>query len=84
MTQANISQLKNGLSAYVARARAGEAVLILDRHTPVARLVPVEAGPALVVREPKFRASAARGKKRIHLKKAVDVLAMLRDDRDHR
>jgi prevent-host-death family protein len=38
---ATISEAKNRLSALVDRVRAGETVVILDRSTPVARLVPV-------------------------------------------
>lgn len=40
MKVTSISQAKNGLSALIDRVRAGETVLILDRGTPVARLVP--------------------------------------------
>lgn len=38
MEKATVSQLKNHLSAYLKKVRAGESVLILDRHQPVARL----------------------------------------------
>lgn len=38
MEKATISQLKNHLSAYLKKVRAGETVLILDRDRPVARL----------------------------------------------
>ena len=41
MKKATISELKNGLSAYLRRVRAGEKVLILDRDRVVARLEPV-------------------------------------------
>ena len=42
MIRANISELRNGLSAYLRRVRRGESVLILDRDVPIARLTPVE------------------------------------------
>jgi prevent-host-death family protein len=38
---AQVSELKAGLSAYLARVKAGEEVVVTDRGTPVARLVPV-------------------------------------------
>ncbi len=38
MEKATISQIKNHLSAYLQKVRAGESVLILDRDQPVARL----------------------------------------------
>ena len=41
MIRATISEVKNGLSAYLRRVRSGESVLVLDRRTPVARIVPV-------------------------------------------
>ena len=38
MEKATISDLKNQLSAYLAKVRAGASVLILDRDQPVARI----------------------------------------------
>lgn len=42
MRTAKISELKAKLSAHIEYVKRGEEVLILDRNTPVARLVPVE------------------------------------------
>ncbi|MGI8631949.1 MAG: type II toxin-antitoxin system Phd/YefM family antitoxin [Solirubrobacterales bacterium] len=42
MTVAAISQVKARLSEYLAKVRAGEEVLITDRGTPVARILPVD------------------------------------------
>ena len=44
MRTAKISELKAKLSAHIRYVKNGEEVLILDRNTPVARLVP--PGPA--------------------------------------
>jgi prevent-host-death family protein len=41
MKRATISQAKNKLSELLRAVRRGETVLILDRNTPVAKLVPV-------------------------------------------
>ena len=38
MEKATISQIKNHLSAYLKKVRAGQSILILDRDQPVARL----------------------------------------------
>ena len=38
MEKATISELKNRLSAYLRKVRAGETVLVLDRNRPIARL----------------------------------------------
>jgi antitoxin (DNA-binding transcriptional repressor) of toxin-antitoxin stability system len=40
MRTAKISELKAKLSAHIAMVKNGEEVLIFDRNTPVARLVP--------------------------------------------
>jgi prevent-host-death family protein len=40
MRRATITEAKNGLSALIDRARAGESVVILDRGKPVAVLSP--------------------------------------------
>ena len=45
MERATISELRNGLSAYLRRVRRGESVLVMDRKVPVARLIPVDATP---------------------------------------
>ena len=56
MKRATISEAKNSLSALVDRVRAGESVLLVDRVTPVARLVPVVSrGPDGVGEEARLR-----------------------------
>jgi antitoxin (DNA-binding transcriptional repressor) of toxin-antitoxin stability system len=42
MEKATISELKNQLSAYLKKVRAGDTVLIYDRDQPIARLERVE------------------------------------------
>ena len=41
METATITQVKNGLSAYIDKVKAGEAILVTDRGVPVAVLEPV-------------------------------------------
>lgn len=41
MREANIGQLKNNLSRYLALVRRGERIRILDRRVPVAQIVPI-------------------------------------------
>jgi prevent-host-death family protein len=43
MKAANLSDVKNDLSRFVARARRGERIRILVRGVPVAELGPVDA-----------------------------------------
>jgi prevent-host-death family protein len=44
--KATISELKNRLSAYLDRVRAGETVLIYDRDRLIARLESIDAAAA--------------------------------------
>lgn len=42
-SQVGVRELKNQLSSYLARVRAGEEVVVTDHGRPVARLVPIDA-----------------------------------------
>ena len=44
MIRATISEVKDGMSAYLRRVKSGESVLVMERRTPVARIVPVGLG----------------------------------------
>lgn len=51
-----VAELKARLSHYLHAVRAGRSLTVYDRDTPVARLVPVTAGPAdLPSRKPSRR-----------------------------
>jgi prevent-host-death family protein len=43
MNKATISNLKNNLSAYLRKVRAGHPVVIYDRNVPIARLERIES-----------------------------------------
>jgi antitoxin (DNA-binding transcriptional repressor) of toxin-antitoxin stability system len=43
MEKATVSKLKNNLSAYLRKVRAGHAVVIYDRDSPIARLERIES-----------------------------------------
>ena len=79
-----VSELKAKLSAYLAQVRRGETVTVCDRRTPIAKLVPVDDDPGgIEVREP-IDARGLPAAPRIPLRKRMDVLSLLRDERDHR
>ena len=40
-----IAPLRARFSEYLRRVRRGEEIIVMDRDRPVARLVPIEAGP---------------------------------------
>ena len=85
MKSAKISELKARLSEYLACVRRGETVVVCDRNTPIARLVPYDdrsaelriEGPTLPRRELK----KIRG---VRPRVAVDVVGLLRESRDQR
>jgi prevent-host-death family protein len=47
MRTVNIGTLKNQLSAYLKYVRNGEEVVVRDRNTPVARILPFQPEPGL-------------------------------------
>ncbi len=44
LIRATISDLEDSSSAYLRRVKAGEPILVLERRTPVARIVPLGRG----------------------------------------
>ena len=40
METVNIAELKNSLSAYLQKVRAGEEIIIRDRNLPIAKIIP--------------------------------------------
>lgn len=53
-SQVQISELKAKLSAYLHGVRKGGELIVMDRKTPVARIVPFdESAPTLTIRMPK-------------------------------
>lgn len=85
MKRAQIADLKAHLSQYLAQVRRGDTVVVCDRHTPIARLVPyTEAEDALVVREPTVSTADLKSVAGVKLKRAIDLVRILRDSRDQR
>jgi prevent-host-death family protein len=87
MKKAKVSELKAKLSAYLADVRSGDTIVVCDRRTPIAQLVPYEtdadAGGLMIqeasrpVRE-LFEGSAVR------LRKKADLDKILREARGER
>jgi prevent-host-death family protein len=54
MSSVRIAELKSRLSEHLRTVRRGRSITVLDRDTPVARIVPYESdGASLCVRLPK-------------------------------
>lgn len=85
MTRAKVSELKARLSAYLAEVRQGGMVVVYDRATPIARLVPFkEEGDDLVVIEESSPPADLKRLRGVPPKKPVNVdklLSELRQDR---
>ncbi|KAB1914698.1 type II toxin-antitoxin system Phd/YefM family antitoxin [Micromonospora sp. AMSO31t] len=88
MEQIPVRELNQHTSRVLARVRAGETVEVTDRGQPIARLVPVLAGDALLgrlVAEGRATAPTAAGPipmPPVLGDPAVDVAAVLADARD--
>lgn len=52
MKAVRVADLKARLSEYLRLVRRGEEVTVLDRETPVARIVPYKSELLVVVRQP--------------------------------
>ncbi len=77
MVAVNLAEAKARLSAWVARAEAGETVSITRRGKPVARLVAAEA-PREPIDIGKLR--ALTDKMRMQTESAGEFMRALRDD----
>ena len=85
MKQATISELKAKLSAYLSEVRKGETVVVCDRKTPVARLIPyTQDTEELGIEEPVITDREHTWPKPVQLRKKVDVVRLLREGRDQR
>jgi prevent-host-death family protein len=85
MKQTNVSGLKARLSEYLAAVRNGETVLVHDRRTPIARLVPVsENAGELSITEPSRPLAGTAKVKLPRLRRRTDVIRLLRESRDQR
>jgi prevent-host-death family protein len=85
MKKTGIAELKAHLSEYLRAVRRGEEVIVLDRDTPVAKLVPSDRKGRLVVRRP-VPGAPVPGKLKFPppLDLARDPLDLLMEDRSRR
>jgi antitoxin (DNA-binding transcriptional repressor) of toxin-antitoxin stability system len=84
MKQVKIAEFKSKLSSHLREVKRGKEIVILDRDHPVAKVIPfTDMGEGLVIRE----ATDKRGFKNLNfkgIKARVDVVKLLREDRDRR
>ena len=82
MSDVRIADLKAHLSEHLRRVRKGRTLTVLDRDTPIARIVPYEAEPALEIRKATRKPSELRLPP--PLPRAVESLSVLLEDRRKR
>ena len=82
MKKAKISELKAGLCSYLAQVKAGNTLIVCERATPIARLVPFEEGrDSLLVREASRPIRDLNKIRPVHLRNRVDAMRVLSESR---
>jgi prevent-host-death family protein len=85
MKSTDVSELKAKLSMFLAEVRRGGTVVVYDRSTPIARLVPFKEDPEdLVLIEPSSPAADVKRIKPVRLRKPIDLDKILREMRGDR
>lgn len=78
-----VAELKAKLSEHLRSVRNGARITVLDRETPIAELVPVER-VGLVLTPPSDPRPIGEIALPPPLGRYIDVVALLREDRDRR
>lgn len=76
MKQVKIADLKNNLSRYLMHVRQGSEVTVLDRDTPIARIVPFSPRGAGVKGKGAARASGQESKDRVAELQRIGILGV--------
>ena len=85
MKTVKVAELKAKLSAYLSEVRSGGTVVVYDRNTPIARLIPFQDDrDDLVVIEASAPVSALKKVKGVRPRKRIDVDRLLRESRGDR
>lgn len=84
MRRVKISELKAHLSEYLRAAEAGETIMVCDRERAIAQLTRAPEAAAGLVLRPPVRRTDLRAIEGVPPKRPVDVVALLREDRDRR
>jgi len=84
MEAVKIAEFKSKLSAYLRRVRKGQSLLVTDRDTPVARVVPVEENERRLLVDEARADPASLARLRYPPLSGVDSLALLLEERGER
>lgn len=84
MKKVKIAELKAGLSGHLTAVRNGERILVCDRATPIAWLMPYRDSDELEIRPATAPPPPLKQIKPVKLRRRVDVVALLRESREQR
>lgn len=85
MTRVKIARLKSQLSRYLRRVQKGEEVIVTDRDTPIARMVPFESKSEKLIIIPAKKSPKYLDKIKVPPAPGTEnFLKYLREDRDTR
>jgi antitoxin (DNA-binding transcriptional repressor) of toxin-antitoxin stability system len=82
MRSVSIAQFKGQLSRHLRQVQSGKSLLVFDRETPIARVIPIDAGDDLTITLPASDAPPV-GKLKLPTppRIGVDVVELLVADR---
>jgi prevent-host-death family protein len=85
-TAAKIAELKANLSRYLRMVKTGQDITIVDRETPIARIVPIKKPGKLSITlaDKSFIAAAKSIRRRRTRTRGIDSLKILREERERR
>jgi antitoxin (DNA-binding transcriptional repressor) of toxin-antitoxin stability system len=85
MIAVNIAVLKAKLSFYLGQVKQGNEILVMDRDTPVARMLPsVGRARGLVLVKAKKSPACLKAMKFRAVKRRTSSVELLREERDRR
>ncbi len=82
MKSVSVALLKAKLSDYLRHAQAGSEVVVTSHRHPVGRLIPYLSQPEIEIRLPSQPITRLAQIKGVSLQRPVDVVKLLRSDRD--
>lgn len=85
MKKTALSEFKAKLSKFIRLVKAGEVIEIQERGVPVALLSSVRQEPGVSITPPRSDPKGlSKIKSTVKLKKDIDIVKLLREDRDKR
>ncbi len=85
MKRVRIAELKSRLSAHLRAVRAGRTIVVLDRDTPIARIVPYREGKEPLVVRPPLPGAPPPGRVKLPppLDLGFDIVELLLEERQN-